>query len=328
MESVESMVTTIVTFTLVLVPIIAIIARKNEDKILAIKAKNDEFLKDCVYIDTETTGLSKQDRIVEISAIRVRDNKIVESFSELVNPHMHIKEDATSVNGITDSMVVNKPSFSSIEQSFLQFIGDDILVGHNISFDADFIGREIGEALPNPMFDSIQLAKAVMDGVENYKLETICRKLGFPHQKHRSLTDAALTFRVVQALKDMATKNKEEIGDSMPFSYSSKTYSIKLSDIVPDEGAVTGFFAGKRVVFSGVLPIRRKEAMQAVVNQGGKIGTTITKSTDYLVVGDGDAEQTARLQAVKAISEGQDLKILSSSAFLEKIGQSTENKPV
>lgn len=324
----ESTVTTFITFLLILIPIIVIRAKKHEDEILAIKTKNDEFLKDCVYIDTETTGLSRRDRIVEISAIRVRDNKIVESFSELVNPHMHIEEDATNINGITDSMVVNKPSFSSIEQNFLQFIGDDILVGHNISFDADFIGREIGESLRNPMFDSIQLAKAVMDGVENYKLETICRKLGFPHQKHRSLTDAALTFRVVQALKDIASKNKKGIGDSMPFSYSSKTYSIKLADIVPDEDAVTGFFAGKRVVFSGVLPIRRREAMQAVVNQGGKIGTTITKTTDYLVIGDGDAEQTARLQAVKAISEGQDLKILSSSAFLEKIGQNTNQNPV
>lgn len=284
---------------------------------------NDDFLKDCVYIDTETTGLSDRDRIVEISAIRVRNNEIVDSFSELVNPHMHIKKGASSVNRITDDMVVGCPEFSSIEKTFMEFIGDDVLVGHNINFDLDFIGREIGESLKNPTFDSIRLAKLVMENIENYKLETLCRKFGFPSQNHRGLTDVALTYRVVQAMKAVAAKKKIRLSEQMNFTHIDRTYQLDVANIVPDGNAVSGFFAGKRVVFSGVLPIRRRDAMQAVVNQGGKIGTNITKTTDYLVVGDGDAEQAVRLQAVKAIGEGQDLKILSPATFMEKIKPDT-----
>jgi len=172
---------------------------------------NDDFLKNCVYIDTETTGLSRRDRVVEISAIRVRDNQIVSSFNEMVNPHMHIKKGASAVNKITDDMVIGMPDFSSIKDNFLLFIGSDVLVGHNIRFDLDFIERELGSPLKNPAFDSIQLAKLVMRNLDNYKLDTLCRKFRFPAQNHRGLTDAALTFRVVQAMKVIAAKKKIDL---------------------------------------------------------------------------------------------------------------------
>lgn len=172
---------------------------------------NDDFLRDCVYIDTETTGLSRRDRIVEISAIRVRDNQIVGSFNKMVNPHIHIKKGASEVNKITDEMVMGMPDFSSIRDSFMLFIGSDTLVGHNIRFDLDFVERELGSPLKNPAFDSIQLAKLVMRNLDNYKLDTLCRKFRFPAQNHRGLTDAALTFRVVQAMKAVAAKKKIDL---------------------------------------------------------------------------------------------------------------------
>ena len=66
-------------------------------------------LKDYVLFDLETTGLSPDtDAIIEISALKVIDGEVVDEFSTLVNPCMHIPYMASSVNGITDDMVQDK----------------------------------------------------------------------------------------------------------------------------------------------------------------------------------------------------------------------------
>lgn len=202
---------------IVVVSFLIVVARihpENNDHI------NKDFLKDCVYIDTETTGLSRRDRIVEISAIRIRGNQIVDSFNEMVNPHMHIKKGASEVSKITDEMVMGMPDFASIQDRFLLFIGSDILVGHNIRFDLEFMERELGRPLQNPVFDSMQLAKMVVIDIDNYRLATLCRKFGLPEQNHRGLTDAALTFRVVQEMKALAAKKKILLGSKFGASLS------------------------------------------------------------------------------------------------------------
>ena len=95
------------------------------------------YVSDYVVFDLETTGIScSKDDIVEISAISVKDSKIVDEFSTLVNPLRPIPYYASNVNGITDDMVADSPVFEDVLPQFLDFIGNSVLVGHNIhSFD-------------------------------------------------------------------------------------------------------------------------------------------------------------------------------------------------
>ena len=101
----------------------------------------NDFFADYVIFDFETTGLSPfdGDRIIEMSAVRVVNHKVVKEFATLVNPEQPISPDATAVNGITDDMVKDAPKMKEALTEFIDFIGDDILVGHNIkSFDKHF----------------------------------------------------------------------------------------------------------------------------------------------------------------------------------------------
>ena len=98
---------------------------------------------DYVLYDLETTGTSSTyDEVIEISAVKVK-NSVVDEFSELVNPGRSIPMAASIVNNISDEMVSDAPLFEEVLPRFLSFIGEDVLVGHNInSFDMKFLYRD------------------------------------------------------------------------------------------------------------------------------------------------------------------------------------------
>lgn len=102
------------------------------------------YVPDYVLFDLETTGTSCiYDEVIEISAVKVRSGKVVEEFSQLVNPKRPIPYAASMVNHISDEMVANEPDFGQVLPEFLTFAGDDILVGHNIqTFDMKFLYRD------------------------------------------------------------------------------------------------------------------------------------------------------------------------------------------
>lgn len=139
-----------------------------------------QYVPDYVLFDLETTGISSNyDEVIEISAVKVRNGIVVDEFSELVNPGKPIPYAASMVNNISDEMVAGASSFKEVLPRFLTFIGNDILVGHNInSFDMKFIYRDcekyFNQTLTNDFIDTLNIAK-------------IC----FPDWKHRRLSDLA-----------------------------------------------------------------------------------------------------------------------------------------
>ena len=84
---------------------------KPAKKIRELKGKGVSMhVNDYCVVDIETTGiLIDSSRIIEISALKVRDNKVTDEYSTLINPQCHIPEAASSVNHITDKMVENAP---------------------------------------------------------------------------------------------------------------------------------------------------------------------------------------------------------------------------
>lgn len=124
-----------------------------------------KYVPDYVVFDLETTGVSdKCDRVIEISAVKVRGGVVTDEFTSLVNPGMHIPYSATEVNGITDSMVKDSPSFEVVLKKFVDFIEDLPLVGHNINyFDMRFIYRDLmdfyGKTIDNDYIDTVQMSR-------------------------------------------------------------------------------------------------------------------------------------------------------------------------
>ena len=98
-----------------------------------------------VVFDIETTGLDTlNDRIIELGAIRIKDNEVVGEFSKLINPGIPIPSIVTTINGITNEMVENEDYPGVVLSLFNKFIeGVDFLIGHNaIRFDYPFLKSE------------------------------------------------------------------------------------------------------------------------------------------------------------------------------------------
>lgn len=173
-------------------------------------------------VDTETTGLSiKKDRIIEIAAIRINPDLLIDknnTFSQLINPQCHIHDHSYKVHGINDAMVANKPLIADIIPEFAEFMKNTILVFHNAKFDMSFIKPAFEVANINPTFlnvlDTIAIAKKAFPKLKKYNLDNITKTLNISadaqegYHRHRALFDATLTAQLLV----LCIKNLERMG--------------------------------------------------------------------------------------------------------------------
>lgn len=196
----------------------------------------------CVF-DLETTGISTAaDQVVEISAVKVRGGQVVGEFTTLVNPMMPIPAAASSVNGITDDMVVDAPIFKDALRDFLEFVGDDVLVGHNIhNFDMKFINRDAnaywGKMVGNDYIDTLQLSRMAIPGLAHYRLVDLAEHFHISSEgAHRALNDCMMNQQVF-----------EEIGKAL----AANADAVKNAPVCPTCGSMLVFRKGRYGEFWG-----------------------------------------------------------------------------
>ena len=161
--------------------------------------KAKDYVRDYCVIDTETTGLEPElNRIIEISAIKYRDGKEVARFVKLINPERKLSSVITKITGITDRDLSGKPKINKILPEFIKFIGDDVLVAHNMNFDIKMIVCECYRcgipAINNKLIDTIPIAKKLIPSsyIPNYKLETIKNFFNIKLDSHRADVDCEM----------------------------------------------------------------------------------------------------------------------------------------
>ena len=168
-----------------------------------------------VVIDLETTGLDqKRDQIIEYGAAKIRNGELAETFSSLVRCERPLPREVAELTGITDAMLRaqgREPSQALTD--FLDFIGQERLVGYNISFDMNFLhmacGRFERPAPANRCIDLLSLARRRIYGIANYKLTTLAEHFSLPTKTaHRALEDCLLIHAVYRSLQsDKASEN-------------------------------------------------------------------------------------------------------------------------
>jgi DNA polymerase III epsilon subunit family exonuclease len=154
-------------------------------------------LRDFVAFDLETTGLERDaDEIIEIGAVRVRGGHIEDRMSCLLKAEKPLSALVESLTGITAAMLAEsaRDAREGLEE-FLRFAGDLPLVAHNSDFDATFMTHALAKLslppMPNPVYDSLLLARTAWPNMDSHRLESLVEKLGIPVQKaHRALPDA------------------------------------------------------------------------------------------------------------------------------------------
>lgn len=168
----------------------------------------ETFVDDFTIIDLETTGFSpKDDKIIELSAIKVRNNEEIETYTTLINPGMHIPSKITNLTSITDDMVADAPKIEDAIQQFVDFIGNDIVVGHNVNFDINFVYDRYlevsGKTFSNEFIDTLYIARKALPELEHHRLSDLAEHYGIINENaHRSLSDCQATHEVYNALRN------------------------------------------------------------------------------------------------------------------------------
>lgn len=164
----------------------------------------------CV-IDIETTGgVAADGGITEIGAVRLRGGEELGRFQTLVNPGLPIPPQIIVLTGITEAMVAPAPRVGPVLAALVEFVGDAVIVGHNVRYDLGFLNAAL-EAhghprFANPSVDTCALARRlVRDEVPNCRLGTLARALRLPHRPtHRALDDALATGHLLHVLLERA----------------------------------------------------------------------------------------------------------------------------
>ncbi|MRH42297.1 PolC-type DNA polymerase III [Aquibacillus halophilus] len=189
--------------------------------------ETDVDLGDATYVvfDVETTGLSAvYDTIIELAAVRIKDGDIVDRYESFANPHHPLSQTTTDLTGITDDMVKDAPEVDEVIKEFHQWMGNDILVAHNASFDMGFLNEGLKridyEKASNPVIDTLELARFLFPDNKNHRLNTLCKLLDIElTQHHRAIYDAEATgyllWKLVKKVDELGITNHKQFNQHM-----------------------------------------------------------------------------------------------------------------
>ncbi|WP_164668962.1 PolC-type DNA polymerase III [Virgibacillus doumboii] len=189
--------------------------------------EKDVDLENGTYIvfDVETTGLSAvYDTIIELAGVKVHQGEIIDRFESFANPHHPLSQTTTDLTGITDDMVKDAPEIEDVLKDFHEWMGDDILVAHNASFDIGFLNQGFQrmdyDKVTSPVIDTLELSRFLFPELKNHRLNTMCKKLDIElTQHHRAIYDAEatgyLTWKLVQDLLKKEITNHNQLNNHM-----------------------------------------------------------------------------------------------------------------
>lgn len=292
---------------------------------------------DYVVIDIETTGLSPEfDDIIELAALRVRDDKIIDRFQSFVFPGRAVSDFISQLTGITNAMLSRAPALADVLPEYLSFIGDDVVVGHNVGgFDVNFIydkAELVGaDHFSNEHIDTLRIFRKLFPDKVQHRLEDMVAELSVDTaQFHRAEADCMSTYASYLKLKAIALQ-KYSSPECFSKAFVHQGTPIDLNNIVPQTDSIdeTHPLYGMNCAFTGTLEkMKRSDAMQLVVNFGGKPQSVLNKETNYLIVGNFDynsklkGEKSEKLVRAENMQlKGMDIHIIPENTFYDMIEQ-------
>lgn len=302
-----------------------------------------DFPKDYCVIDIETSGYSMTlHSIIEVAALKFQNGKLVDTFSSLIKPdgfdskNSFLSKSIREHTGITDEMLSTASDTKSVLFRYMNFIGNSILVGHNVHYDINFLYDNIEHCfnlvLSNDFVDTLRLSRRHLPNLPHHSLSDLvdhygCKRLTF----HRSLSDAQMTAQCYSKLvEDILTTYGSLEEFRKTFKRKSKPhYHVKAQDVTAtsNDFDVSHPLYGKVCVFTGAFEkMTRKEAMQTLANLGGLNADNVTRKTNYLIVGNSDYRKSIagnksgkHKRAEQLKLDGYGIEIISENVFYDMI---------
>ena len=190
-------------------------------------------------LDVETTGLSaRNNHIIEIGIVKVKNLKITNRFQSFVNPGCEIPYFITQLTGITNDDVYDAPNFGNLLDEINNFIGSSVISGHNLSFDDSFLSYEYirnnHEPLSNEKVCTLKIARRLFPSLRSKSLSSISSYLKLKNSNaHRALADAEVTAQaLIKMIKKLQKEeNVETVYDLIDYQKFAivKSQKLKLS---------------------------------------------------------------------------------------------------
>ncbi len=172
-----------------------------DDRIVVHGSWDMGFHEEFVAFDLETTGLSsRNDRIIEIGAVILKDGQEIDRFQTFVDPECPLERKIVDLTGISDDMLKGAPKIEEVLPKFLDFVGDRVLVAHNSDFDTGFIRAECGRLGYEYNFtaaDTLVLSQNLLTHLNKFKLNIVSNALSLPDFNHHRAGDDAMTCGLV-----------------------------------------------------------------------------------------------------------------------------------
>lgn len=299
-----------------------------------------------IVIDTETTGLDYECcHLIEVAAVKYSNGAETGRFSSLVKPEPYeVLNDAdewvpeyvdvfiTQLTGITNEMLAAAPGPEEVIPQFLDFLADAVLIGHNANFDINFLydtAETVGRTLSNDFIDNLRIARKVFPELPHHRLADIAKACAIPQpEAHRAEADCLVTAGCFECMKSkiLAEQTEADFAKLFDKSYRRQEALANVTANTTDIDETNPIF-GKVVVFTGALStMSRLNAFQIVADLGATPQDSVTKKTNFLVIGKADfvksvkeGKTTKMKKAESLIAKGNDLAILSEDAFFDLI---------
>ena len=304
-----------------------------ENKIIGKRFKGSSLLiipHDYTIIDVETTGYDpRYDEIIEIGCIKYRNFQETSRFQTLIQPPKnrlgeYVDKFIESYTGITNQMLETAPTFAYVVNKLCNFLSGELIVGHNVNFDINFLYDSLVNfevIFDNDFVNTLRLARRLLPNLKSHRLENLDEYFGLNAEHHRSIKDCETTHQVLLKFAQIVSEHNVDLSKISRRKLDLR--SIQADNEVLTENALRG----KYCVFTGKLEkFARADAAKFVVNLGGFCENTVTHKTNFLIVGDfnyssniKDGKSSKLKKAEQLILQGQDLKILSESVFYDII---------
>ncbi|MHB8071104.1 MAG: exonuclease domain-containing protein [Candidatus Cryosericum sp.] len=295
------------------------------------------FPSDYVAVDIETTGFDPSvDEIIELAAVRVVNDEPIDAFSSLVRTRNPIPSFIRDLTGITDGMVAKAPPVDDVLPQFCGFVSTDLVLGHNVNFDINFIYDTLMEhssrAFENDFVDLMRITRKMVPELEDHRLQTVCRHFNVDTTgHHRGAKDCNMAVECFRKCKELARQKYSTIDEFIGTVERQFWPKATARDIHATVGAFDedSPLFNQVCVFTGALDgMTRVEAMQAVVNLGGRCGDGVTKETNFLVVGSLEyssglkgTKSSKMLKAERYLLKGKDIHIISDKTFVDLLNE-------
>lgn len=279
---------------------------------------------DFVAVDVETANPDLAS-ICQIGFAEYEGDRILRSWSWLINPEDDFDGINISIHGIDDHDVCNEPTWPHFHQQVRQTLQNRIVVSHT-PFDRTSLQRVCAKYNLSPFegtwLDSARVVRRTWPQYSRsgYGLSQVAKDLGISFRHHNAEEDARTAGEIlVQAIRKSGISLSEWVTRSgYPIGAAPGTSSIQR------DGNTEGALFGEVVVFTGTLSVSRRDAADWAAAAGCDVSPTLNKSTTLLVVGDQDIKRlvgheksSKHRKAEKLIADGIAIRILRESDFRE-----------